>query len=660
VNQLTVINVQPTKMRNGDTITSYTDTVGTVSQTFTFLTAQETVVLTNKGTKDISYTIGSQSGTLGRSESVKVTGSITFMTLSSEQGTQAFDVWADESGNNSEVGSGGGGNANIDDTTTSILKVWSSSKTQAQIQLIPKGDKGDTGAPGTATLSVNTVDLPHLTNLKDTNLFNAADQVVPNIVDGYYIGGGGTRYANANYMISSKIPVYPGLTLTVSDINSAGDVGAFYRADDTWISNTTVDTFTVPANASYMQLSILKSRPWAVAMLVVGSVLPNSFVPYGAKIKWLKVGSENLDKESVTSANIQLGTIKPYNVMAEGIRISNIVGVQNINLYNASEQVAPNIIDNSYIGGAGVLQSNVNYLISSKIYVQPNVTYTVSDVNAAADIGAFYKADDTWISNITTDTFTVPANCAYVRFSVNKPKNLSTVMLVVGSALPSIVLPYGAELNWLKLNTTQLALSGNRWFGKKINFLGDSITQGNQTSGTPYPDLVGQALGLSVVRNYGISGSTVGEGTGSANPYTLRYGAMDNDADGVIWSGGTNDIAYINNLGVMGDTVATSFYGALDVLIVGLINKYPDKLIVGMTPPRRQNAGYGSTLENYAIAVIAKCKEYGIPCLDMFNTFNMNPTLATQNTALYGDGIHQNAAGKQLIANKVAGFIRTQ
>jgi lysophospholipase L1-like esterase len=98
---MTLINVQPMTMQNGDRVTSYTNTVGPAQETFTFLTAQETVILRNKGSKNISYTINEQSSVLGRSESAKVTGSITSITLSSEQGTQQFEIWADEAGSTS-------------------------------------------------------------------------------------------------------------------------------------------------------------------------------------------------------------------------------------------------------------------------------------------------------------------------------------------------------------------------------------------------------------------------------------------------------------------------------------------------------------------------------------------------------------------------------
>lgn len=92
------INVQSKEMQNGDVVLSYSNTVGPQSETYTFQTPQETVILFNKGSKGITYNLGGQSGTLFPSQSVKVTGSIESFSLSSQGGTQHFEIWAEEAG----------------------------------------------------------------------------------------------------------------------------------------------------------------------------------------------------------------------------------------------------------------------------------------------------------------------------------------------------------------------------------------------------------------------------------------------------------------------------------------------------------------------------------------------------------------------------------
>jgi hypothetical protein len=92
------INIEPKAMQNGDNVTTYKDTVGPQQQTYTFLTSQERVILKNSGSKNITYTVGSQSGTLGPSQMVDVKETISSINLTAEQGTQQFEIWADESG----------------------------------------------------------------------------------------------------------------------------------------------------------------------------------------------------------------------------------------------------------------------------------------------------------------------------------------------------------------------------------------------------------------------------------------------------------------------------------------------------------------------------------------------------------------------------------
>jgi hypothetical protein len=95
---MTVINNPSKQMQNGDNVTVYNNTVGTVTETFTFPTSQETIILSNKGSKNITYTIGANTGTLTPSTFVKVIGAFSSFSLSSEQGTQAFEVWSEEAG----------------------------------------------------------------------------------------------------------------------------------------------------------------------------------------------------------------------------------------------------------------------------------------------------------------------------------------------------------------------------------------------------------------------------------------------------------------------------------------------------------------------------------------------------------------------------------
>lgn len=90
--------------------------------------------------------------------------------------------------------------------------------------------------------------------------------------------------------------------------------------------------------------------------------------------------------------------------------------------------------------------------------------------------------------------------------------------------------------------------------GKKIIFLGDSITEGAGTSAPAhiYLNVLARGAGLAEARNYGIGGTRIARQTRSlANleyldelDFCKRFDKMDDDADIVVVFGGTNDFAH--------------------------------------------------------------------------------------------------------------------
>ena len=131
--------------------------------------------------------------------------------------------------------------------------------------------------------------------------------------------------------------------------------------------------------------------------------------------------------------------------------------------------------------------------------------------------------------------------------------------------------------------------------GKKINFLGDSITEGHGTSGEDcfFTTLIARDYG-AVCRNYGIGGTRIArQSKPSAEPrwdldFPGRVDEMDPDADIVVVFGGTNDFGHGDApIGCMTNRTCDTFYGGLHVLYTSLIEKYPAAKIVVLTPLHR-------------------------------------------------------------------------
>ena len=87
--------------------------------------------------------------------------------------------------------------------------------------------------------------------------------------------------------------------------------------------------------------------------------------------------------------------------------------------------------------------------------------------------------------------------------------------------------------------------------GKKINFLGDSITEGVGASSPDkvYHQVMKREYRLAEARNYGVSGTRIARQSvpleeAWERDFCLRAAEMDRDADAVVVFGGTNDFGH--------------------------------------------------------------------------------------------------------------------
>lgn len=212
--------------------------------------------------------------------------------------------------------------------------------------------------------------------------------------------------------------------------------------------------------------------------------------------------------------------------------------------------------------------------------------------------------------------------------------------------------------------------------GKKINFLGDSITEGHGTSapGKKFTDLLAAQYGV-IARNYGIGGTRIAkQRTPSAEPrwdldFITRAAEMDADADVVVVFGGTNDYGHGDApLGTMNDRDPLTFYGALHMLYIDLITKYPDRPIVILTPLHRCNEtsprGDGgkpqdaAPLKTYVDIIREVAEYYSLPVLDLYKTSGMQPEVPVIKERYVPDGLHPNDAGHEILAAKIAAFLK--
>ena len=213
--------------------------------------------------------------------------------------------------------------------------------------------------------------------------------------------------------------------------------------------------------------------------------------------------------------------------------------------------------------------------------------------------------------------------------------------------------------------------------GKKIAFLGDSITQGVGPSSIEhvYWKVLERNTGAECVP-FGVSGSRIaaqrvpGAYPESERNFVTRVEDMISDADIVVVFGGVNDFAHGDApFGSHEDRTDTTFCGAVHVLMEKLLERYPHGQIVFMTPLHcvfEDEVGFNpcgvrrcGNLRRYVDAIIEAAGFYGIPVLDLVRTSSIQPRLEFNKLLNMPDGIHPNDAGNARIAGRLEGFLRS-
>lgn len=202
--------------------------------------------------------------------------------------------------------------------------------------------------------------------------------------------------------------------------------------------------------------------------------------------------------------------------------------------------------------------------------------------------------------------------------------------------------------------------------GKKINFLGDSITEGCCATRPEwcFLEVLKHKYRLGEARNYGIGGTRIArQHRPSVEPkydrdFCSRVSEMDPDADIVVVFGGTNDHGHGDApLGTDDDRTPDTFYGACHTLYASLLKSFPYAKIVVLTPLHRAEEYRNdrkTSLKDYVDTIRKTAAQYKLPVLDLYETSAIN---ASSLPALTTDGLHPNDEGHAILADEIAAFL---
>ncbi len=209
--------------------------------------------------------------------------------------------------------------------------------------------------------------------------------------------------------------------------------------------------------------------------------------------------------------------------------------------------------------------------------------------------------------------------------------------------------------------TYALELDPNLNFeGKKVTFLGDSLTAGTAIEETDrWTYLVANELGFSEYVNMGINGSRVTQESDKTDSFEERVSQIPTDSDYVFIMGGWND--KVSNI------LIADFEIALQSVVDYIRTNIPNAQIVLMTyfdlGDVTTNTETKTLADFYGVfntvsddrIVVGEPKLTGkIQLLDLYNIADIQP----EEVELYTyDDLHPNEAGSRLLANMIISFL---
>lgn len=520
------------------------------------------------------------------------------------------------------------------------------------------------------------------------NLFNPEDEDI--VIGKIFNDDGELTVSNASFMTSGYIEVEEGERYVASaerngSRNQVIRSYCAYAEDKTTIvsaSGTSQNRgiIIIPAGAKYVRISTYSTNyggsNWQFEKTEGDSTSYEKYHYIYDLSEIVSVQGTNSIKEIVEPSSITLNLFNK-NVVSDGIITDT--GIKQISSYKVSDFI---YIGNGKRLACSWVTTGPTYPRSVVFYSEDKSTviayYTTSPTNNYPDNTFLHALDAN--GRICT-IIPIPSEAVYVRVSVLATAIDNHMIYTLAENELSRPADYtefsSGYINKANLKIEQPNYIRSYFNGKKAVFLGDSITAGYSLASTekPFPAIVSSNLNMLHV-NYGIGGSEIAqfaEGDTTYNPMCLRYANMDNDADLVVIAGGTNDWSHGHTqLGTMGDTSINTFYGALDTMCKGLLEKYHGKTIIFMTPIKRDYGNgtetgkeyfspnpLGYVLKDFVDAIKQVCEFYGIPVIDMYADCSLNPIISViRNNYFNGDGSHPNRLGQMIMARRVTAGIQ--
>lgn len=274
--------------------------------------------------------------------------------------------------------------------------------------------------------------------------------------------------------------------------------------------------------------------------------------------------------------------------------------------------------------------------------------------------------------------YTTPAGVKYLRWSVPTKDIQNSSIKLFGSENSDLTMEFNELLNdsiknFLKNDKSfNIFLKGLSLTNKKINILGDSISSLDYLRPN-WCEQISEKTGVTF-NNYGVSGTTIAFNENRENTAGKCFANRVNeltDGDCTIIMGGTNDVNSNIPLGEWGDETNTTLYGAINIIITTLLNKFPGKPIIWCAPIQDRNSCKNKPLPdvqetvltasskanvNYPLligAIRLKCRQYSIPFINLYDESGINGYDTDFIYYRSNDTVHPSVLGHTRIACQI-------
>lgn len=474
--------------------------------------------------------------------------------------------------------------------------------------------------------------LNFLTVVSD-NLINKSD-----ITHGGFFNGTGVWSANSAYKTSGFIPVIEGQAYKKKD--SLGTT--FWDANYMFKGYITGTTVTPPAGQGIKYARVTFNSSENLPQFNTGDTV-KQYDDYKVTGDILLMKTENLSEDI---------SFPPKSLMG-------VVSVPTENLFDKSKAIY------GYYDGTGNFVTSNTYMISDFIEVSEGSSY----VQKTVGYRSYWDVNKQYVRSTSGEgTITVPMGLGikYIRV-ITTPGSLESEMFVKGTSYPPAYIPfskYSFDPKVFKVEATttkKSKIDGLKWVAG-----GDSITAWNPSLN--YVAQINASHGTNGI-NYGLGGRAIASRGSTIDatykPMVQEYLNFPADADIVSIFCGTNDFDSQVPLGNIDSTSPTEFFGALNILATGLIERHLGKKIAFLTPMQRRDSENTIPLTAYVQAVKDIGFNYGIPVFDMFNNCGLYPKNDLVNAKYFTnssgtpDGLHPNPDGHKVFAPRIASFLES-